>query len=105
LIRTKGQLKVLGNVGISNVRGPRDALRLGGIEVVDWLSIGQVTGGVGLNVTGWSYVDRFNICMMADSKMIPDTERFAAYLHEGFEAYRSAALTAEPQAVTGGTAS
>lgn len=89
LQHTRGQLKVLGNVGISNVRGPRDVLRLGGIRVVDWLSIGQVTGGVGLNITGWSYVDHFNICLMADSKVIPDGEHFAGYLRDAYQELRS----------------
>jgi diacylglycerol O-acyltransferase len=101
LHHTRGQMKVLGNVGISNVRGPAQELRLGGIRVVDWLSIGQVTGGVGLNITGWSYVDKFNVCLMADQKVIRDGEQFAGLLHDAYQELRAMAADTAPVAATG----
>jgi len=60
------------NVIVSNVRGPREPLRLGDVRLADWFSTGQVSHGAGLNVTTWSYVDRFNVCILADAIMLPD---------------------------------
>jgi diacylglycerol O-acyltransferase / wax synthase len=88
LRRTKGQLKLFGNVAISNVRGNPKPMYLAGAKVVKWLSIGQVLAGIGLNITAWSYTDQFNICVMAEEKVIPDGEKFLDYLMESYNEYK-----------------
>jgi diacylglycerol O-acyltransferase / wax synthase len=87
LLRSKGQLKMLGNIAISNVRGPSEQMQLGNAKVVNWLSIGQVMAGLGVNVTAWSYMGQFNICLMAEAKVIPDGAVFISYLTEALNEY------------------
>lgn len=70
--RTRGKVSVSGNLVLSNVVGPKEPLRIGSATVVNWLSIGQVSGGSGLNITVWSYAGNFNVCIMADAGVVPD---------------------------------
>jgi len=88
LRRTSGQMKIAGNISISNVRGPGEEMHLAGARVERWLSIGQVVAGMGLNVTAWSYCDQFNVCIMAEKKVVPDGERFLDHLVKSFDEYR-----------------
>jgi WS/DGAT/MGAT family acyltransferase len=60
------------NVIASNVPGPRAPLQLGKIKLEQWHSIGQVIHGAALNITVWSYVDQFNLCILADRALLPD---------------------------------
>ena len=96
LKRANGQLKLLGNLGISNVRGPAKPMKIAGGEVAHWLSIGQITAGVGVNVTAWSYVDKYSICLMADRKVIKDGALFMEYIRDSFNEYQ--ALCSQPAA-------
>lgn len=91
LRRAKGQLKLFGNIAISNVRGPTEYMYLAGARVEKWLSIGQVVAGVGLNITAWSYSDQFNVCLMADKKVVSDGELFLDYLLTSYDEYRALA--------------
>lgn len=61
-----GRLAALGNLSISNVRGPSQPLAADGLEVEDFFSVGPCAPGAGLNITAWSYADRFNVAMLAD---------------------------------------
>ncbi|MGI9295525.1 MAG: wax ester/triacylglycerol synthase family O-acyltransferase, partial [Pseudomonadales bacterium] len=88
LVKAKGQLKLLGNMGISNVKGPTEPMKIAGGQVGYWLSIGQITSGIGLNITAWSYVDTFSVCIMADPKVIKDGPQFMNCIREVFEEYR-----------------
>lgn len=88
LKRAKGQLKLFGNLTISNVRGPTKPMYMAGGEVVHWLSIGQIIGGVGVNLTAWSYVDSMSICLMADRKVIQDGPKLIDFLSESFDEYK-----------------
>jgi len=88
LRRTSGQLKIAGNISISNVRGPGQEMHLAGARVARWLSIGQVVAGMGLNMTAWSYCDQFNVCIMAEKKVVPDGALFLGYFVESLEEYR-----------------
>ena len=54
------------------VPGPRSPLQLGKIRLEHWYSIGQITHGAALNITVWSYVDQFNLCILADRALLPD---------------------------------
>jgi WS/DGAT/MGAT family acyltransferase len=67
------------NVVASNVPGPRAPLQLGKIRMAQWFSTGQVAHGAALNVTVWSYVDQFNVCILADRDVLPDTWKLMEY--------------------------
>ena len=88
LHRSKGQLKLFGNIVISNVVGPREPMRFYGGKVVNWLSIGQLFAGLGVNVTCWSYADKFSMCLMAEKQVIQNGERFLKLMRESFEEYQ-----------------
>lgn len=93
---SKGKIAPLGSMAISNVPGPKEYLKINDkVRIGDWLSIGQVALGVGLNITAWSYVDRLNICLMANTSVIPDGEQFFKHVHAAYEEY--IALAAEEQ--------
>ncbi len=69
----EGGLLPFWNIVASNVPGPRAPLQLGHVRLAEWYSIGQVAHGAALNVTVWSYVDQFNLCILADRDVLPDT--------------------------------
>ena len=87
--RNGGKMGFLGNLAISNVAGPTEYITIPGQDarVIDWLSIGQVGFNQGLNITAWRYVDKLNVCIMADASVIPDGEVFMSLLAEGFREY------------------
>lgn len=68
---------------ISNVRGPTRPLYSGGHELVDFWSTGPLVGDLGLNITGWSYVDRFNVTVLACRERVPDVWALAAGIEAG----------------------
>jgi diacylglycerol O-acyltransferase len=67
-----GGLLPFWNVVVSNVPGPRSPLGLGDLRLDQWYSIGQVGHGATLNLTAWSYVDQFNLCVLGDARVLPD---------------------------------
>lgn len=95
--RSEGQFAPMGNLAISNVPGPKRRLYFDNdIEVSDWLSIGQVSLGVGLNLTAWSYIDRLNICLLANPPVIADGADFFEHIQAAFNEYSSMAAYNEP---------
>ena len=62
----------LGNLTLSNVRGPAEPLASDGFSIEDFFSVGPCGPGVGLNITAWSYSDRFNVALVADAAAIAD---------------------------------
>ncbi len=60
------------NVVVSNVPGPREHMRLGSLELEQWYSTGQIAHGAALNITGWSYTEQFNICILVDKSVTAD---------------------------------
>jgi WS/DGAT/MGAT family acyltransferase len=81
-----GGLLPFWNVVVSNVPGPRAPLQLGHIKLEQWFSTGQIAHGATLNVTAWSYVDQFNLCVLSDPQVLDDAwqlvNRFEASLAE-----------------------
>ncbi len=81
-----GGLLPFWNVVASNVPGPRAPLQLGQLKLAEWYSIGQIAHGATLNVTVWSYVDQFNLSVLADPKVLDDAwqlvDKFEASLAE-----------------------
>ena len=74
--------RVMSNLTVSNVPGPREKLRGDGGEMESLYSIGPVVEGMGLNITAWSYVDQVNFSALACEKAVPDI----AYLTESIQA-------------------
>jgi WS/DGAT/MGAT family acyltransferase len=59
------------NVILSNVRGP-DRLFFDGAPILDVVSLGELTMGMGLNLTGWSYGDEMVVGCVACPEHVPD---------------------------------
>jgi hypothetical protein len=57
---------------VSNVRGPSEPLYLNGAKLVGVQSMGPLIEGVGLNFTGWSYVDTLHVGIVACREHVPD---------------------------------
>ncbi|MBI2703354.1 MAG: wax ester/triacylglycerol synthase family O-acyltransferase [Mycobacterium sp.] len=88
-----GQNKVL-NLNISNVPGPRERGRVGGALVTEIYSVGPLTAGSGLNITGWSYVDQLNISVLTDGATLDDPHEVTeAMIAEFVEIRRAAGLS------------
>ena len=70
--RKGGSFGLFGNVLISNVPGPKEALYLERWKLANWFSTGQIVDGTGLNITMWSYCGQANICMLIDRAVLKD---------------------------------
>ena len=68
----KGKVSLGGNITVSNVPGPREPLYLDHVRMHSWFSTGQVSEGMGLNITVWSYVDQFNFSFLACRELVPE---------------------------------
>lgn len=71
-VEKSGSGGLFGNVVVSNVPGPRESLYLKDYTMDNWFSIGQLFDGANLNFTLWSYRDSANLCILADSRVVPD---------------------------------
>jgi diacylglycerol O-acyltransferase len=71
-ILESGRVPPLGNVSVSNVRGPGARLAADGVTVEDFFSVGPLPPAVGLNITAWSYASHFNVSLLADADIVPD---------------------------------
>jgi len=85
-----GGLLPFWNVVVSNVPGPRSPLRLGGLKLDQWYSIGQLCHGAALNVTVWSYVDQFNLSVLGEPAVLPDAWRFVHQFESALDALERA---------------
>jgi WS/DGAT/MGAT family acyltransferase len=85
--RSKSKVGMNGNVILSNVKGPSERLYLGQLPLVNWISTGQILHGVGINVTVWSYAGNFNLCILADKKLLPDGWPMIDRFREAFTEY------------------
>jgi WS/DGAT/MGAT family acyltransferase len=93
--RRDAKLRVF-NVPVSNVPGPRERGRFGDLTLNELYSVGPLTAGCGLNVTVWSYVDQFNISVLADDRTVRDAHEVTDALVRSFgEIRRAAGLTPE----------
>ena len=70
--RTGGRVGFSGNLLLSNVPGPKQALYLDHWKVANWFSTGQIFDGTALNITMWSYCGQANICMLIDREVLKD---------------------------------
>jgi diacylglycerol O-acyltransferase len=83
-----GKFGVWGNATISNVPGPPEPLYMGAMKLKNWISMGMVAHGLGLNTTVWSYAGQFNLCILADKKLLPDGWELIAYFRDAFAEYQ-----------------
>jgi WS/DGAT/MGAT family acyltransferase len=74
--RSRGRFTPGYNVVVSNVPGPGESLYFGPWRVERWFSTAQLTPGITLNFTGWSYAGEFNLCVLAGSSQVPDAWEF-----------------------------
>ena len=86
-------------VSVSNVRGPSGELHFGGLTVADFFSVGPLVSGAGLNITAWSYANRFNISLLSAHNIVPDPDAILHLMTEGLRelADRTAAVAAAPR--------
>ena len=77
--RRGGSFGLFGNVALSNVPGPKEALYLDNWKLANWFSTGQIADGTGLNITMWSYCGQANICMLIDREVLEDGWRLFNY--------------------------
>jgi hypothetical protein len=50
--------------------------------------MGMVAHGLGLNTTIWSYAGQFNLCVLADKKLLSDGWELIDLYREAFAEYR-----------------
>lgn len=59
------------NVIVSNVRGPNQMLTVGGRKLKRFYSVGPILGGMGLNLTAWSYAGQVNVTALGNHHTLP----------------------------------
>jgi diacylglycerol O-acyltransferase len=87
--RKQGRFGIWGNAALSNVPGPKQPLYMGHAKLSNWISMGQIFHGLGLNTTVWSYNGQFNLCILADQKLLPDGWELVGFFREAFAEYRA----------------
>lgn len=87
----KPDFRVMSNMIVSCVPGPREKLGgyTGGMEA--FYSIGTLFEGIGLNITAWSYVHQMNFSVLACKKAVPDIHRLADCIQLALQELRNAA--------------
>ena len=93
--RRGGSLGMGGNVALSNVPGPKEALYLDNWKLANWYSTGQIFDGTALNITMWSYCGQANICMLIDREVLEDGWRLFNYFVEELNALLAVTKTKE----------
>jgi diacylglycerol O-acyltransferase len=63
------------NLVVSNVPGPPTPLYAAGAELRELYSVGPVLEGIGLNITVWSYLDRYYIGLLGCRDEVPEPWR------------------------------
>jgi diacylglycerol O-acyltransferase / wax synthase len=90
-LANRDEQKLLYNVAVSNVPGPRQRVSLGGVPVTEFYSVGPVFAGCGLNITVWSFVDQVNISVLADRQTVGDLHEVTDAMVTAFGQIRTAA--------------
>ncbi|MBL0075707.1 MAG: wax ester/triacylglycerol synthase family O-acyltransferase [Rhodocyclaceae bacterium] len=84
--RKGGSVSFFGNLALSNVPGPKEALYLDRWKIANWFSTGQIIDGTAINITMWSYCGQANVCMLLDREVLKDGWRLFAYFVEELDA-------------------
>ncbi len=83
------------NVIVSNVRGPAQTLSIGGRRLKRFYSVGPILGGMGLNLTAWSYAGQVNVTALGNHRTLPDIHEITSRLHESLEELEQAIARAK----------
>ena len=86
-----GQVSI-SNVVVSNVAGPQEPLYIGNGQLSAFFSIGPLVEGMGINVTAYSYCDRFNVSVLTDPRMVSDPWHLVELLQSSLEELRKTIL-------------
>lgn len=65
------------NTFVTNVRGPREPLSLGGCRIVELIPVAAISGNVGVAFAVLSYAGRLTVTVVADPDRCPDAARLA----------------------------
>ncbi len=84
VILEKG-IQTQASLTVSNVRGPDIDLYLAGAKCQMFVPVSIVTDGVGLNLTGYSYLGTLWVCVTACREMLPNPEFFSQCLRDSFQ--------------------
>jgi WS/DGAT/MGAT family acyltransferase len=98
--RSEGRFTPGYNVVVSNVPGPEACLYFGPWRVEQWFSTAQLTPGITLNFTGWSYAGEFNLCVLSGSSRVPDAWELMEGFRASFDELLAAARAIPPVAAT-----
>ncbi|MDT5350522.1 MAG: diacylglycerol O-acyltransferase / wax synthase [Mycobacterium sp.] len=90
-LANRDEHRLLYNVPVSNVPGPRHPVSLAGVPMTELYSVGPVLARCGLNITIWSYVDQVNISVLADRQTVGDPHEVTDAMVRAFSQIRRAA--------------
>jgi diacylglycerol O-acyltransferase len=81
------------NLIVSNVRGPREHVRVAGATITEFYSVGPLVAWSGLIISVWSYADQLNISVLADAATLTDAHEVTeALIHEFSEICSAAGI-------------
>ena len=84
---------VVGNVILSNVPGPRETLYFGDFKIAAIYGVGPLLGGIGLNITAWSYAGQLHVSLLSNPETIPDPWKLAQMAQDAFDELHKQAPT------------
>ena len=93
-------LPPMGNVLISNVPGPKEALYLMGAEMQQCYPISVLPPGMSLNITLYSYNNSINVGLISCRSAMPDLTNLASFITEAFIELESAVLSSAALSVS-----
>jgi WS/DGAT/MGAT family acyltransferase len=79
------------NVVVSTVQGPSSQLYAAGAALRELYSVGPVLEGIGLNVTFWSYLDRFFVGVIGCRDEVPEPTLVTDAMHAAMAELATAA--------------
>ncbi|HEY5878711.1 MAG TPA: wax ester/triacylglycerol synthase domain-containing protein [Nakamurella sp.] len=86
------------NTFVTNVRGPREPLSLGGCRIAELIPVSAISGNVGVAFAVLSYAGRLTVTVVADPDRCPDLERLAGLLQAQLD---DLAAPARPELIMG----
>ena len=73
------------NTTITNIPGPQQPLYFAGARAMNFVGLGVVTDGMGIFHPVFSYCGQISISITACRELMPDPERYTAFLQESFD--------------------
>ncbi|MBV8771758.1 MAG: wax ester/triacylglycerol synthase family O-acyltransferase [Deltaproteobacteria bacterium] len=84
------------NFMATNVPGPQTPWYLAGHEITEWVCAIPLAGNLGLGAVITSYNQQLFISLTAETRLLPDVERFKYLIEEAFEEMRKRLPTPTP---------